>query len=102
MRRMMGSPATGMAGLAQRSVSGRSRVPRPAASTSAAVTIGSYRSSKTHVRDRQSSFLAVAHEQRAVGVEEVVPGSPAKRRRGGRDAALAAFDFDVGPDRRLI
>src|SRR4051794_18440880 len=35
MRRTIGSPATGMAGFARTSVSGRSRVPRPAVRTSA-------------------------------------------------------------------
>src|SRR5215475_4956973 len=38
MRRMIGSPASGMAGFARTSVSGRRRVPRPAVSTRAVLT----------------------------------------------------------------
>src|SRR6185295_19126209 len=99
MRRMSGSPATGIAGLAHMSVNGRSRVPSPAASTSAfmLVVVG-----KQHVGDRQAALLAVACEEAPVRVQQVVGRSPAERRGCCRDAVFATFDLDVRADRRLV
>ena len=102
MRRMIGSPATGIAGLAQTSVSGRSRVPSPAASTSACVIHGLRSPVEDHVGDRQTALLAVADEQSAVGIEQVVGRLTAQRTAAVGDAALAAFDLDEGPHRRLV
>ena len=53
MRRISGSPATGMAGLARTSVSGRSRVPRPAVRISAGKREGN-RPLGTLQRDRMA------------------------------------------------
>src|SRR5678816_3355674 len=98
MRRMSGSPATGIAGLAHASVNGRSRVPSPAASTSACKLI----LVEQHVRDRKAALLAVTNEETPIGVQQVVGWSTAKRFGCRGDAALAAFDFHVRADRRLV
>src|SRR5947209_12082259 len=98
MRRMSGWPATGSAGLAQTSVNGRSRVPSPAASTSACMLLVV----EEHVGDRQTAFLAVTDEETPVGIEHVVGRSTAERFGRRRDAALPPFDFHVRADRRLV
>ena len=106
MRRIIGSPATGIAGLARTSVSGRSRVPRPAVSTSAwRCSVGRRRSvsSKQHVgRSAGRGARQSTHEQ-ARGTSRArsrpVRGRAPLRRRRCR---VAAFDLDEGPDRRLV
>src|SRR5438552_18095941 len=85
-RSMTGGPGTGSDGLARSAVSGRSRVPRPAARTSAESgadrTIGPrLRLVEEHVGGRQPVRAAVFHEQRPVRVEEeVVRRSPERAR----------------------
>src|SRR5712664_1085919 len=98
MRRMRGWPAIGRAGLAQSSVNGRSRVPSPAASTSACMLLVV----EEHVGDRQTALVAVTDEQPPVGVEHVIGWPPAEGRGCRRDAAFAPFDFHVGADRCLV
>src|SRR5262245_65639525 len=99
MRRIIGSPATGMAGFARTSVSGRRRVPSPAVRTSASrmrLVL------EQHVGWGDAACFAVAQVNAAIRVEQVI-GRPAPERFGGFvDAALASLDFDERSDRRLV
>ena len=102
MRRMIGSPATGIAGLAHASVSGRSRVPSPAASTSACVT---HRLRYSPAKSMSVTAVRAPRSGARTGRGKSRAGSrrAAAERRGRRcDAALAAFDLDEGADRRLV
>src|SRR5262245_47520555 len=99
MRRISGSPATGTAGFALTSVSGRRRVPRPAVSTSALVTSGMR---EEHIADRQASPRLVLDVQRAIRGEHVVRWSAPESFDGAKDAGFAAFDFDEGANRRFV
>src|SRR4029077_20026292 len=98
IRRMIGWPATGIAGLARSSVSAGSRVPRPAASTSARILVVV----EQHVGGGHAALVAVLQEEAAVRVGHVVGLSAAERHRRGHDALLAAFDLDERPNRRLV
>src|SRR6266508_3376858 len=97
--RIIGSPATGIAGLARTSVSGRRRVPRPAVSTSA------WRSRSVleqHVGNRHAARLAINDVETAIGIDQVIVGRAAERFGHSRDAAIAALDLDKRADRRLV
>src|SRR5690242_15605632 len=111
MRRIIGRPATGMAGLARTSVSGRRRVPRPAVRTSACEGsceggTGSAKGARSilveqHLGGRRAARFAVAEVQRPVRIDDVVAG-PAPERLGGLgNAPVAALDLDEGANRRL-
>src|SRR5690349_20377729 len=109
IRRTIGSPATGTAAFARTSVSGRSRVPRPAVSISAWRNVSALsRPSQLlqlleqHVRDRDAARFAVDLVQPAIRVDEVVAGSAAERLRRVGDSSVAAFDLDERPDRRFV
>src|SRR5438876_5743445 len=102
MRRTSGTPATGTAGLASVSVTGRSLVPRPAVNASACVIIGRSAGVKQHVGRFDAALLAVLHEETAVGIEDVVAGAAPEQLRRLRDAAIAAFDFNKHADRRFV
>src|SRR5687767_11504007 len=101
-RRTSGTPLTGMAALARTEVSGRRRVPRPAARIRArnARSIAGRGPEERrfgpedHVGRCEAVRVAVLQEQAAIGVEDVVVGRAAERRGRVLDPLLAALDFD--------
>src|SRR4051794_18253325 len=103
MRAAIGSPATGIAGFARTSVSGRRRVPSPAASTSAWGG-GTRRSAfcEQHVTRFKAALLAFGEEERAVRGNEVVAFGAAERSGRGADAGVGPFDLDERAERRLV
>ncbi len=104
IRRMIGSPATGIAGFARTRVNGRRRVPSPAVSTSACEkgTRCCQRPANTMSPAGRSAFLAEADEQRAIRIDDVVGRAAAERIDGRDDAAVAAFDLDERADRCFV
>src|SRR6185295_19032914 len=63
IRRIIGSPATGIAGLARTSVSGRSRVPSPAVRTSARSIVGARSDSDRMTAHLQETAKELVHRE---------------------------------------
>src|SRR5580704_9582723 len=106
IRRIAGSPATGKAGLARARVSGRSRVPKPAASTSAA-------RGRAEITTRSSGHaeaVRTAFERRRADVlgedQDLVSAAEAARHHQGleRQSFTAVVEHTRGsrPARRVI
>src|SRR6187397_2990159 len=111
LRRTSGSPSTAAAAFALASVSGWSRVPSPAASTSARIyplprgfapLASCIVAIEHHVAAGEAELLAVLEEQPPIGIEDVVRRAPAEQASHVGDAVLAAFDLDEDADRRLV
>src|SRR5688500_3160977 len=109
-RRTSGMPLTGTAALALTDVSGRSRVPRPAARISARNAPSIARGSpeergfgaEHHVGRVDAAGFPMLQKEAAIGIEDVVGLRSAERRRGGLDALFASLDLDEHPDRGLV
>src|SRR5262245_46975047 len=99
IRRAIGTPATGMAGLARTSVSGRKRVPRPAVKTSACLGVSRLGGGvKQHVGGGEAARAPVLAEETAIRIQQVVL-RPAPERFGHLvDAAIAALELDERAD----
>src|SRR5262249_42692379 len=102
IRRIIGSPATGIAGLARISVSGLRRVPSPAVSTSACCTGRSDPLVKKHVTHRKPTLAALLAEQPTIRIEQVVARRTAERFGHVGDALRTTFDLDKHANRRLV
>src|SRR5688572_20308694 len=106
MRPISGFPATGSAAFARTSDKGRSLVARPAVRTSAgqsdrslirrggACSGRSMNGREDHVAFVESMLVAVANEQHAVRIGDVVGRALAERHRGVIDVIFAAFNLD--------
>src|SRR5262245_17229692 len=111
---MIGVPATGRAAFARTSDSGRSLVASPAVNTSAGHAETSLIRRRDHVPASHSHrcehhvdvakpvLVAIAGEQRAIGIRDVVGARFTKRRGGLMNVFLAAFNLDIGAYRGFV
>src|ERR1051325_3833846 len=112
MRRASGSPATGTAGFARTSLSGRRRVPRPAVRIIALVDmVGAERAppgaggshlGEQHVGRGDAARLALEDVDAPVRIEQVIGRTAPERHRHLVNAVRAALDLDERPDRRFV
>src|SRR5262245_2777263 len=105
------SPATGSAGLARTSDSGRKRLPTPAARTSAGQpdsrlmrdsSNGLHAGGEDHVLAGQAVLVSMLKEEKSVRVGDVIVGRPSERGCSAVDRLLTALDFDERADGRLV
>src|SRR5262245_28186402 len=111
MRPISTSPATGSAGLARTSESGRKRLPTPAARTSAGQpdsrlmrdsSNGLHAGGEDHVLAGQAALVSMLKEEKSVRVGDVVVGRPSERGCRAVDRLLTALDFHERADGSLV